>query len=314
MKLSIIIPYYNAALTLPRLLDSILDETKDAEIIVVDDRSEEDLQLFEELKTKYAEYVSFYINDRVNKGAGTARNIGLEHACGEWMIFADADDYLCKGWYDAVSSYFDKEYDLIYFTPVSIFGLDGKPGVRSIPYAKMNEEYIAKNGSHTSELFVRCFQIVPWSKMVKTELIRLNNILFDEIRYSNDVLFATKIGVKAGKVTCDSRPIYCLVEGTTNLSSNISMDAWEIRHDAFCRRNLFLKQELSRKDYKFVSRRLGSAGRLIYALQKKCGLRKFREYCAMYRKNGITFGDVLRSMGYSFYKLLVNKRDAKLNV
>ncbi|MBQ5445892.1 MAG: glycosyltransferase family 2 protein, partial [Lachnospiraceae bacterium] len=87
---SIIIPHYDIPDLLMRCLKSI-PVSKEIQVIVVDDNSPEAdtyLEKYPELSRPYLEFI------RTTKGggAGYARNIGLEHAKGEWLLFADADD------------------------------------------------------------------------------------------------------------------------------------------------------------------------------------------------------------------------------
>lgn len=91
--ISVIIPVYNAANTLARCLDSVLMQTYQAhEIIAIDDGSTDTS------KTILQEYASKNPQIRVitqaNMGVSTARNVGIETATGDWMMFLDADDYL----------------------------------------------------------------------------------------------------------------------------------------------------------------------------------------------------------------------------
>lgn len=91
--LSIIIPMYNCAEVITRCLDSI--DFLEAEIIVVDDGSIDDGAMI------VANYAEVHKNVRLvrkeNGGPSSARNYGIEHAHGEYIIFLDADDYLLSG-------------------------------------------------------------------------------------------------------------------------------------------------------------------------------------------------------------------------
>ncbi len=87
--ISIIIPIYNRVHLLPRVLDSIKNQTyKNIEIIIVDDGSIENVQGV--LGVQNVEFDIKYIRQE-NKGAPSARNRGLEEARGECVIFWDAD-------------------------------------------------------------------------------------------------------------------------------------------------------------------------------------------------------------------------------
>ena len=49
------------------------------------------------------------------KGAGYARNIGLSHARGKWIIFADADDFFTADCFTILNEYMDSPHEVIYF-------------------------------------------------------------------------------------------------------------------------------------------------------------------------------------------------------
>lgn len=85
IKLSVIIPAYNAHKTIENVLD-IVTKWEDTEIIISDDAS--DIP-YDYLKDKYDIKI---IRQDINSGAGVARNKGLSIATGEWITFIDADD------------------------------------------------------------------------------------------------------------------------------------------------------------------------------------------------------------------------------
>lgn len=96
--ISIVIPAYNAATTLPRALDSVFEQTCPAlEVIVVDDGSSDGT---DEVVAQYTGRVAArtsrtevrYLR-QVNAGPSAARNRGVELARGDWIAFLDADDW-----------------------------------------------------------------------------------------------------------------------------------------------------------------------------------------------------------------------------
>lgn len=95
MLFSIIIPMYNAESTLDRCLSSIFNQSfQDFQILVVDDGST-DKSLTAANKYKQQDGRVCVIST-AHAGAGAARNAGLAHASGEYVIFVDADDYWIK--------------------------------------------------------------------------------------------------------------------------------------------------------------------------------------------------------------------------
>lgn len=89
MKVSIIIPLYNAEKYISECIESALNQTyKDIEIIIVDDGSTDNS--FAIASQYKSEKVKLFSQD--NKGAAAARNVGLSHATGNYIQFLDADD------------------------------------------------------------------------------------------------------------------------------------------------------------------------------------------------------------------------------
>lgn len=87
---SVIIPTYNRAELVPRAIDSVLGQSyQNLEIIVVDDCSEDNTE--EVVKAIADNRLRYYCHD-INQGGSTARNTGIELACGKYIAFLDSDD------------------------------------------------------------------------------------------------------------------------------------------------------------------------------------------------------------------------------
>lgn len=91
MAISVILPTYNRAFTLPRAIDSILAQTHtDFELIIVDDGSTDDsLELLSQYKLRDTR---IKIICQENHGVSHARNRGIEMAKHDWIAFLDSDD------------------------------------------------------------------------------------------------------------------------------------------------------------------------------------------------------------------------------
>lgn len=104
IKVSVIIPCYNAANYLPEAIESVLAQTyHDYEIIVVDDGSTDQTS---DIITQYQSRLN-YIYQK-NMGVGAARNTGIRYAKGEYLVFLDADDILLKNKLQIQASYLDQ--------------------------------------------------------------------------------------------------------------------------------------------------------------------------------------------------------------
>lgn len=97
--ISVIIPMYNAGRYVEKCLQSIISQTyKNIEIIIVNDGSTDNSQSICEAYAKQDNRIKL-INTE-NRGAGSARNTGLEIAKGSYVSFIDSDDYICEDYYE----------------------------------------------------------------------------------------------------------------------------------------------------------------------------------------------------------------------
>ena len=93
--ISTIIPNHNRTVLLHRAVDSVLKQTlKPCEIIIVDDGSDENTINY--VQQKFSHYLIKLVLNKKNLGAAEARNIGVQHAKGDFIAFLDSDDYWDK--------------------------------------------------------------------------------------------------------------------------------------------------------------------------------------------------------------------------
>ncbi len=96
IKISVIIPVYNAEKTLNKCVDSVLGQNFSSfEILLINDGSTDKSKDICQTLKKADSRISFF--DRENGGAAKARNFGIDNAKGEYFCFVDSDDYLSDG-------------------------------------------------------------------------------------------------------------------------------------------------------------------------------------------------------------------------
>lgn len=155
MLFSVVIPNYNSEQWIIRLLDSISNQTFcDFEIIVVDDIStDKSVNLIKNYKDTR---LKLFINDRKRFNGGT-RNVGVEKAQGEYILFADCDDYFLT------NNVFETIANIIF---------KYKPDLVRLPY-----HYLVQNGEgdvmlseSTPQELMKSVFVAPWTKCIKREL------------------------------------------------------------------------------------------------------------------------------------------------
>lgn len=284
-KLSIIIPHFNCPAYLRTLLLSI-PNISDIQVIVVDDKSTEHRDEYEKVKRESAgKNIEFYDNDGV-KSAGSCRNIGLRHAVGEWLLFADADDYFTDGFYDVVTSYLNSDYDLVFFAPTSVVMGTEKISDRHLVMSTRVYNYV-ENPDWKNTLVLRYEMIGPCSRLIRRAMVVENEIWFEEIIASNDVMFAVKCGYAAKKITVDTRVIYCITKHAGSLTTQLKEEVLDARMGSFLRRFLFLKERLSVEEMNVLHMNENGRNRILNALQNGYALRKVCKVAREYHKCGI---------------------------
>lgn len=114
--ISIVIPFFNAQLYLRKCLDSIVSKKTEntIEIILVNDGSDDSSK--EIAIEYYNSYNNIQLLNQDNQGVFSARNNGLVHVKGEYVIFLDADDYLVDGAIEHLIREVKKQsYDIVFF-------------------------------------------------------------------------------------------------------------------------------------------------------------------------------------------------------
>ncbi|OCA80178.1 capsular biosynthesis protein CpsI [Chryseobacterium contaminans] len=107
MKISVIIPVYNAEKYVSKAVESALQFDEVYEVILIEDHSPDNaLQACRELVQKYDKVKLFQHPDKGNHGAGASRNLGIEKATGDFIAFLDADDYFLPNRFTAEKELF----------------------------------------------------------------------------------------------------------------------------------------------------------------------------------------------------------------
>lgn len=211
---SIIIPHYNIPKLLMRCLESI-PQRDDIQVIVVDDNSPKAgkyLKKYPELSRPNLEF----IRTKEGKGAGYARNVGLRHVKGKWILFADADDFYCPGFLDILDEYKDCNFEIVYFNVMSVNSKTLKPGKKRVKAEqRLMDEY---DGSKETADNVRFFMFGVWNRLFSTSFVQKYNITFAEIAKGNDQRFALLTSYFAKKWKIDKRELYVLTYRKGSLS------------------------------------------------------------------------------------------------
>lgn len=189
MKISVIIPVYNAENYVSQAVESALQFEEVYEIILIEDKSPDNaLQVCQELAKKYDRIKLYQHPDKGNHGAGASRNLGLEKVTGDFIAFLDADDYYLTNRFDAERELFkDAEVEGVYGAiGVQYYSEKAKEQYYPIYQDKLDTVYkkanpesvylglISMRGTfgliHLNTLTIRTSALAKMSKMFETSL------------------------------------------------------------------------------------------------------------------------------------------------
>lgn len=200
---SIIIPVYNSERTLRHCLDSVISQSfLDWELILVDDGSNDKSgDICDEYAAKDQRIKVFH---KKNGGVSSARNIGLDYAKGEWIVFVDADDFVKESYLVHLLEHSQKQVDLV------------------ISYAEIyngnniqKESYPAKlvNETNFESMFIENdmnWHTSPWSKLYKRYIIEEKHLRFCEgMHIGEDAVFLYSYMLCANNIYISSDTDYC---------------------------------------------------------------------------------------------------------
>lgn len=234
---SIIIPHKNIPDLLTRCLDSI-PKREDTQIIIVDDNSNPtivDFNNFPGIDRQNTEIVF----SKEGKGAGYARNLGLSKVRNtKWIIFADSDDFFSDNFNSKLDLYSNSDADLIFFQMDSVDTISLKPSNRKD--FRNNKFFKAIKDNDQGILKYKMYG--PTTKFISYKLIKNHNIIFEEVKAANDVMFSVKVGHYANNIITDKDILYVVTEREDSLVNTISYENLECRFFVTIRLNKYLTE------------------------------------------------------------------------
>ncbi|MBU2974887.1 glycosyltransferase family 2 protein [Zobellia sp. B3R18] len=188
IAVSIIVPVYNVERYIEKCLNSLIGQTlKEIEIIVVNDFSPDNSErIILGFKKKDERIV--YLKQSENQGQGFARNLGLEKARGEYLLFVDADDYIAK---DAAEKLYVMAKEL---------NLD----VLEADHYKVFQDRLTEHKSQAFEGVLtgdQYFDTIPytlgvvWNKLWRTKFLVQNNLYFVKGIFEDAIYLSTAMGL-----------------------------------------------------------------------------------------------------------------------
>ena len=244
VKVSVIIPVYNAEKYLRECLNSVVNQTlREIEVICVDDGSTNDsLAILREYEAK-DERVK--VLQQKNQYAGVARNKGINIAQGEYLLFLDSDDF------------FERKMLEEMYHQAQAFSADiclcGDDRYNTVTHTfseaswYLNTAYIKTPSFSRKTLGNNIFKVTspaPWTKLFRAEFIRYYGLQFMGLPRTNDLYFVESAMALANSIVYVNKPfVHYRVGQQENLQSNNHLTPF-----CFCDALWELKKKLYQED------------------------------------------------------------------
>jgi Glycosyltransferases involved in cell wall biogenesis len=240
-KVSVVVPVYNTEPYLRQCLESIVSQTlQDIEIICVDDGSTD--QSPEILKDFSRSDTRVRVLNQQNQYAGTARNLAMDAARGEYLVFWDSDDFFEP---DALQ----KMYDQIKHHRADICVCGANQYLEASGEIRPSNRYLAEGrlpetpvfNRHTNPDTILTFTtVMVWNKMYRRAFLEEHGLKFESWRTSEDVPFSVGALLLAKSITTlPDRLINYRVGRADSLVATLDKDplatfkAWKKVHDTY---------------------------------------------------------------------------------
>ena len=217
MKVSVIVPVFNAEKFLGACLESVLIQTlQDFEVILVDDCStDKSVKIAESFLEKFGGRLKI-ISLQKNSGSGAVpRNVGLENARGEYIFFADADDFLVDNALETLYNFAEKyQSDVVYIE--KCFMCDEENALKNFKVAAWSRAVLKNKifleaedmGERINMLINSHFYWPPWTKFVRRSFLVNKEINFPQMKIAEDMVWTIKIVCSAKNLLRVPTPIY----------------------------------------------------------------------------------------------------------
>lgn len=222
-KVSLIVTVFNKKDTIQKCLISIKKQSyKKINVIVIDDGSTDNSGEIAKRICKTDNRFKYYYQQ--NKGVSSARNMGLDKAEGESVLFIDGDDFIDSDYVERIARY--QNFDIT----VAGFKVVGRNDVMITSVKPKNMEF----NMNSLDIFFneKTFKFigVPYSKLFKLNIIRKNKIKFDVTKdFGEDTEFVFDYLLKCKKVKYISYTGYNnYIYLADTLSRKTRLNVWEV--------------------------------------------------------------------------------------
>lgn len=270
-KVSIIVPIYKVEIYIRKCLQSLRDQSyRNLEVLMVDDGSPDNSA---DICREFQEQDSrFVLLRKENGGLSSARNMGLDHATGDYVCFVDSDDWVQEHYVSELMACVDAETEVV----ISKYILDDRSvGKNYVPYkansvnrafaGEEKKQQIVYNhiGAHCPGLeYVIHYPIMPvWKNLYSRDFLERNQMRFISERevYAEDYLFNLMAYILAKKIFVSDSATYVHLIVKGSLSQGYRKNLLQMATQRYAYEHEILTQYYGAEEAKLARHKLPAA-------------------------------------------------------
>lgn len=222
MKVSIIIPVYNVAPYVKNCILSVLNQTyRDIEMIIVDDRTEDDsMSIIDEvLKSSPKQIETKIVHHAQNRGLSAARNTGIDNSNGDYLYFLDSDDEITPTCIELLIN------SALHYHPDIIVG-DYEVRNSELPFPALTLEtsFIREQKSILKSFVEKQVYQMAWNKLIRKDFLIQQQLFFKEGLIHEDCLWSFMCACKAQSMAIVHEKTYIYNVRSNSIMTSISLE------------------------------------------------------------------------------------------
>ena len=230
MKVSVIVPVYNAAGRIEVCLKSLCAQTlQELEIVIVDDCGHDNsMELAHRYASAHPERKFTFAGGGRNLGPGGARNLGISLATGEYVAFVDSDDTVSADFCDSLYNAAVRADADLACCSISFDFEDGHSEVRRNPSVRDGNF-----GTAEKRHFLNRYRSYFTTFVYRTAMLRKRGIVFPGTHSAEDSCFLACSLLSAGRIAQVDSPMYHYHIGGSSVSRKKDPGRWKNRMASF---------------------------------------------------------------------------------
>lgn len=243
--ISIIIPVFNAGQYIGNCLQMLKKQTYNYyQILCIDDGSTDESSKIIKAFADRDSRIQYYY--QANKGAGSARNLGIKKALGDYLLFLDADDLYEQEMLElVVNNAKENQADIVVFNADQFDSQTNKTDNRwsAVSFRPLNKNVISAG---EAKKCIFNFTIpAPWNKLFKKSFLNDKQIFFQEISSTNDLFFSYAMLCNAERISImDEKLIHYRTNNISSIQGNKNKNIYDAFKALICLKKYLQHQSM----------------------------------------------------------------------